>query len=54
MDRLKEYPFPLPQESLQISFETFKLQVDKWKAEGQQQLEKIQILFDSLMQQYFG
>ena len=54
MDRLKEYPFPLPQESLQISFETFKLQLDKWKAEGQQQLEKIQILFDSLMQQYFG
>ena len=32
----------------------FVKQIDKLKFEQQQQLEKTQILFDSLMQQYFG
>jgi len=36
------------------AFETFVTQVDKSKVVVQQSLEKAQMLFDSLMQQYFG
>lgn len=39
---------------LQDEFVTFVNQVNKSKVEIQQALEKTQLLFDSLMQQYFG
>ncbi len=44
----------LPPLKLQKQFLDFIKQVNKLKAEEQRKLEKTQILFDSLMQQYFG
>lgn len=44
----------MPPLKLQEEFATFISQVDKLKAVAQKRLEKIQFLFDSLMQQYFG
>ena len=38
----------------QKEFATFVAQVDKSKAVVQKSLDKMQLLFDSLMQQYFG
>lgn len=43
-----------PPIEIQDSYYTFIEQTDKLKAEEQRKLEKTQILFDSLMQQYFG
>lgn len=54
MDKLKEYPFPMPPIELQEEFEKFIKKVDKSKFEVQQSLEKLEILKKSLMQQYFG
>lgn len=45
---------PVPRIDLQIQFADFFHQVEKLKAVAQKRLEKIQFLFDSLMQQYFG
>ena len=44
----------LPPIEVQNQFATFVTQVDKSKIVVQQALEKAQLLFDSLMQQYFG
>ncbi len=44
----------LPTIDKQQEFRDFVYQVDKLKVEEQQRLEKAQMLFDSLMQQYFG
>ena len=44
----------LPEMELQNSFVEFAHQIDKSKVEVQRSLEKTQMLFDSLMQQYFG
>ena len=44
----------LPNVEQQIEFETFANQVDKSKVAVQKVLEETQLLFDSLMQQYFG
>ena len=44
----------VPNMKLQDEFVTFVNQVHKSKVEIQQALEKTQLLFDSLMQQYFG
>ncbi len=44
----------LPDIDLQNQFADFVNQVNKSKVEIQQALEKTQLLFDSLMQQYFG
>ena len=44
----------VPPLSEQIAFQTFVAQVDKSKAAIQKSLEEAQLLFDSLMQQYFG
>ena len=44
----------VPNMKLQDEFVTFVNQVNKSKVEIQQALEKTQLLFDSLMQQYFG
>ena len=43
-----------PPRSLQDQFATFVVQVDKSKFAVQKSLEKTQLLFDSLMQEYFG
>jgi len=51
---MKNYMQIIPPLKLQKEFITFSEQIDKLKFEQQQQLEKTQILFDSLMQQYFG
>ena len=45
--------FDVPMEE-QRSFAAFIAQIDKSKAEVQKSLDEAQILFDSLMQQYFG
>ena len=44
----------LPRMELQVEFEAFVKQIDKSKVAIQKSLEKIQLLFDSLMQKYFG
>lgn len=45
---------PLPPLPLQAQFAAFVVQVDKSKKVVQQALDKAQLLFDSLMQKYFG
>ena len=45
---------PVPDKKTMNEFATFVSQVDKSKAVVQEALEKTQLLFDSLMQQYFG
>lgn len=45
---------PLPPLKLQKQFETFVHQVNKSKVEVQRALDEAQLLFDSLMQKYFG
>lgn len=45
---------PVPPMDLQNQYADFVNQVDKSKAVIQKALEKTQVLFDSLMQQYFG
>ena len=43
-----------PDLDVQKRFEKFVIQVDKSKVEVQKALDKAQLLFDSLMQEYFG
>ena len=45
---------PIPSIELQQQFSSFVAQVDKSKSVVQKSLDKMQLLFDSLMQQYFG
>ena len=52
--KLKQIEVHVPELKLQNRFTAFVHQVDKLKVERQKSLEKTQILFDSLMQQYFG
>ncbi len=54
MPALKAYPFPYPPIELQNEFERFVKQVDKSKVAVQAALDKAQLLFNSLMQEYFG
>ena len=54
MDKLKEYPFPIPPIELQKEFERFIKQTDKSKLEVQKSLEKLELLKKALMQKYFG
>lgn len=54
MDKLKAYPFPFPPIELQEEFEQFAKQIDKSKVVVQKALDEAQLLFDSLMQEYFG
>ncbi len=44
----------LPPIDLQNQFADFVAEVDKSKVEVQKALDQTQLLFDSLMQQYFG
>ena len=51
---LGELKFVIPPKELQSEFETFVEQVDKSKYAIEKELKKTQLLFDSLMQKYFG
>ena len=51
---LSELKVIAPDIEEQNKFATFVVQVDKSKSEVQKALDKTQLLFDSLMQQYFG
>ena len=51
---LKRLNIILPPLSLQNQFAAFVAEVDKSKVEVQKALDQTQLLFDSLMQQYFG
>ena len=51
---LGELEFVIPPKELQSEFETFVKQVDKSKLIVQKELDETQLLFDSLMQEYFG
>ena len=48
------YPIIMPPKELQIEYVDFVKQVDKSKVVVQEALDKAQLLFDSLMQEYFG
>ena len=54
MNKVKKLPATLPSMKKQIEFTTFVHQIDKSKATVQKALDETQLLFDSLMQQYFG
>lgn len=54
MDRIRKLHVFVPPIELQNQFADFVQQVDKSKLAVQQSLEKTQLLFDSLMQEYFG
>ena len=54
MRQLKALPVLTPPLSLQNEFAAFVQQVDKSRVEVQKALDQTQLLFDSLMQQYFG
>ena len=51
---IREYKLILPPLSLQNSFASFVQQIDKSKFVVQKSLEKAEILYKSLMQEYFG
>ena len=52
--RLKNLRIMCPSIELQQQFAAFVVKVNKSKFEVQKSLEKTQLLFDSLMQEYFG
>ena len=52
--KLEEKEFFVPSMELQEQFADFVKQVDKSKVAAQKALDEAQILFDSLMQKYFG
>ncbi|MBD5471099.1 MAG: restriction endonuclease subunit S [Lachnospiraceae bacterium] len=52
--QIEDLVFILPPLELQNQFATFVHQVDKLKVAVQKSLDETQMLFDSLMQQYFG
>ena len=51
---LSKVEIPLPPLELQREFAAFASQVDKSRFIAQQQIEKLQMLYDSLAQDYFG
>ena len=51
---ISEVLFPIPPLSLQQEFAAFVAEVDKSRVVVQQQIEKLQTLYDSLAQDYFG
>ena len=54
LDQVEDFPIIMPPLELQNQFADFVKQVDKSKVAVQKELEKAQMLFDSLMQKYFG
>lgn len=51
---LVKVQIPLPDYEQQLAFDAFVKQVDKSKVVVQEALDKAQLLFESLMQEYFG
>ena len=51
---LSSLDIPVPPKTMQEQFADFVIQVDKSKSAVQKALDEAQLLFDSLMQQYFG
>ena len=51
---LQGFSMPLPPLELQQEFADFVSRVDKSRFVAQQQIEKLQLLYDSLAQEYFG
>lgn len=51
---LASVKLPVPPRELIDEFQTFTKQVDKSKVAVQKSLDETQVLFDSLMQKYFG
>ena len=54
LSEIKKMTIPVPTLSKQKEFATFVSQVNKTKAAVQKALDEAQLLFDSLMQKYFG
>lgn len=54
MEKFKSIEIPLPPLNLQNQFAAFVTQTDKSKAVIQKALDETRLLFDSLMQEYFG
>ena len=54
LEQCRNLQFPLPSLEEQKSFVEFAEQLDKSKAAVQKSLDETQMLFDSLMQKYFG
>ncbi len=54
LEQCRNLQFPLPSIEEQQAFVKFAEQVDKSKVAVQKSLDEMQILFDSLMQKYFG
>ena len=54
LSEIRKIVIPVPTIEEQNQFETFVRQVDKSKVAVQKALDEIQLLFDSLMQEYFG
>ena len=52
--QLATMPIVVPSKEKQIAFDSFVKQVDKSKVVVQKALDETQLLFDSLMQEYFG
>lgn len=54
LKKIKSFMVPLPDLDSQQGFSRFVAQVDKSRFIAQQQIEKLQMLYDSLAQDYFG
>jgi type I restriction enzyme S subunit len=54
MDKFKAIQVPVPPMEMQDTFYNFVEQVDKSKVAAQNMLDEAQVLFDNLMQEYFG
>ena len=54
LGNIRELQISIPPMNIQLDYQYFVQQVDKSKLAVQQSLEKTQLLFDSLMQEYFG
>jgi type I restriction enzyme S subunit len=54
IDQVENFPIIIPPIDKQREFERFVTQVNKSKVVVQKALDKTQLLFDSLMQEYFG
>ena len=54
MGEFRKFDVPVPPMDLQKQFGDFVHRVDKSKDAVQKSLDKLQILFDKLMQEYFG
>ena len=52
--QLKKIPFALPGQLEREQFENFVAQIDKLRFDVQRQIEKLETLKKSLMQEYFG